>query len=64
LAECSNVCGLKDPRGVVKSMNDDDKEDYLCGVLIDSGASSLDLHHRYSDDLFACRSKRVYGNDE
>jgi len=45
-------------------MNEDDKEDYLCGVLIDSGASSLDLHRRYSDYLFARRSKRVYGGDE
>ncbi|RYE21681.1 MAG: hypothetical protein EOP45_09245 [Sphingobacteriaceae bacterium] len=58
-----NVYGLKYPRNLVKSMSVDplwDKEDYLCGLLIDSGACSTDLHRRYSAYLAARRTKRMF----
>jgi len=60
-----NVCGLKYPCSSVKSMSDDptwDKEDYSCGLLIDSGATSVDLHRRHSDNLSACLSKRNFSS--
>jgi len=61
----SNVCGLKYLGSSVKLMIDDptgDKEDYSCGLLMDSGATSMDLHRRYSDNLSARPSKRNFPN--
>jgi len=59
----SNVRGLKYLGSSVKSMSDDptgDKEDYSCGLLIDSGATSIDLHRHYSDYLSARLSERHF----
>jgi len=56
-----NVCGLKYLGSSVKLMSDDptwDKEDYLCGLLIDSGTISIDLHRHYSDYLSERHSER------